>query len=178
MEGLCKYNQVSYGFSFISAPRVIKMGTMSAPLTGYFGFTEPQIQSYQEIFGDDSASLSRGGGYEDIKFFVPERKRRAGGFFSYFTKTLVPWIKPIAFKLISNVMGDLADNKDQTKFKDIVKRRGLESIGQIAQKATRVGGGGGACGKKRKTNLLRSRRGIKRKRKMKKRTKEDIFTSI
>lgn len=149
------------------------MGTTSTPLVAFIGFTEPDLEAYEQIFADDEASISRGGGFEDIKFFVPERRRRAGGFFSYFTKNVIPWIKPIAFKLISNVMGDLSEGN--LKVKDVLKRRGLESIGDIAQKATR----GGARTKKRKTKSAgRSRSRTVRKKKMKKRNKEDIFSSI
>ena len=149
------------------------MGTTSTPLVAFIGFTEPDLEAYEQIFADDEASISRGGGFEDIKFFVPDRRRRAGGFFSYFTKTLVPWLKPIAFKLISNVMGDLAQGN--VKVKDAVRRRGLESIGDIAQKATR----GGARPRKRKTkSSARSRTRAIRKKKIQKRDKEDIFTSI
>ena len=143
------------------------MSSTVAPLTNV-GFLEPDSALYEDIFSDDAASIPRGGGFEDIKFFVPDRRRRAGGFFSYFTKTLIPWIKPIAFKLISNVMGDLAENKD-VKLREVVKKRGLESIGDVVQKATRGGRG------KRKRKIISPR---KRVTKRKKRSKEDIFTSI
>lgn len=139
------------------------------------GFLEPQIADYEYLFKDNDARM-RGGSIDQIRYYVPDyisNRRRAGGIFSYFTKSVIPWIRPIAFRFISNVMGDMADGN--TSVKDSLKKHGLSSVSEAFKKAR-----GGKIRKRRSTSR-KKRNPIKKKRKtrkVQKRSKEDIFSML
>ena len=123
-------------------------------------FTQPSVETYLKLFGDKSATINlRGGGLNDILIYRPET-RRGGSLFGFLKRAIIPLLKPALLSFGTNVLGDLNQGKG---LKSTLKNRGVESIANLGK---RVVSGGGRP-RKRKQN--------KKKKRVSKRFKYDIF---